>query len=197
MIKNTGDEMNALELATQAKKQNIIDMAVGFTAMMRLFQENSGDLIKKKLADLFEGLERISSEQDFGKMHSDFCQWFVKTIRLAKPEEPPSYGYAAKVLDLALKVYVYYCNMPSPAKAESLMPRLNGAIDTPILRHLFKKLEEIYGKSYSRHLWTIEMTDKETYDLLQKVIRQDIRDSFNNNMLPVQYDDIMGRRLTR
>ena len=77
------------------------------------------------------------------------------------------------------------------------MPRLNETIDTPMLRHLFKKLEEIYGKSYSRHLWTIEMIDKETYDLLQKVIRQDIRDSFNNNMLPVQYDDIMGRRLNR
>jgi len=187
--------MDALELAKQAKKQNIIDMVVGFTAMMRLFQERSADLIKEKLADLFEGLDRIGSEQDFSNMHRDFCQWFVKTIRLAKTEDPPSYGHAAKVLDLALKVYVYYCKMPSPAKAESLMPRLNGAIDTPILRHLFKKLEDIYGKSYSRHLWTIKMIDNETYDLLQKVIRQDIRDSFNNNILPVQYDDIMGRRL--
>ena len=69
-------------------------------------------------------------------MHRDFCQWFVKTIKLAKTEEPSSYGHAAKVLDLALKVYVYYCKMPSPEKAESLMPRLNGGIDTPILRHL-------------------------------------------------------------
>ena len=73
--------------------------------------------------------------------------WFVKTIRSAKTEEPPSYGYAAKVIDLALKVYIYYCKMPSPAKVESLIPRLNVAVDTPILRHLFKKLEDIYGKS--------------------------------------------------
>ena len=42
-----------------------------------------------ELADLFEGLDRISSDQDFSKMHRDFCQWFVKTIRLAKTEEPP------------------------------------------------------------------------------------------------------------
>jgi hypothetical protein len=28
-------------------------------------------------------------------------------------------------------------------------------------------------------------------------IRQDIRDSFDDNILPVQYDDIMGRRLDR
>ena len=173
-------------------------MAVGFTAMMPLFQERSADLIKEKLADLFEGLDRISSDQDFSKMHRDFCQWFVKTIRLAKTEEPSSYGHAAKVIDLALKVYVYYCKMPSPAKAESLMPRLNGAIDTPILRHLFKKLEDIYRKSYPPHyLWTIKMIDKEDYDLLQKVIRQDIKDSFDDNILPVQYDDIMGLRLDR
>jgi hypothetical protein len=198
MLKNTGDPMDALELAEKAKKQNIIDMAVGFTAMMPLFQERSADLIKEKLADLFEGLDRISSDQDFSKMHRDFCQWFVKTIRLAKTEEPSSYGHAAKVLDLALKVYIYYCKMPSPAKAESLMPRLNGAIDTPILRHLFKKLEDIYRESFPPHyLWTIRMIDKEDYDLLQKVIRQDIRDSFKDKLSPVQYDDIMGRRLDK
>jgi hypothetical protein len=198
MLKNTGDKMDVMEPAEKTKAQNIIAMAVGFTARMPLFQERSADLIKEKLADLFEGLDRIGSDQDFSKMHRDFCQWFVKTIRLAKTEEPSSYGHAAKVLDLALKVYVYYCNMPSPGKAESLMPRLNGAIDTPILRHLFKKLEDIYRESYPPHyLWTIKMIDKEDYDLLQKVIRQDIRDSFDNNILPVQYDDIVGRRLNR
>jgi hypothetical protein len=198
MPKNTGDQMmDNLELAEQEKKRNIIDMAVGFAGMMPLFQERSADLIKEKLTELFEGVERIGSDQDFSKMHRGFCQWFVKTIKLAKTEEPSSYGHAAKVLDLALKVYVYYCRMPSPAKAELLIPRLNGAIDTPLLRHLAKKLENIYGKSYSRLLWSIKMMDKEYYDLLQKVIRQDIRDSFHDDILPVQYDDIMWRRLSR
>jgi hypothetical protein len=190
--------MDALDLANQAKKKNIIDMALEVTAMTPLFQERSADLIKEKLADLFETLDRINSDHDFSKMHRDFCQWFVKTIRLATTEEPPSYGHAAKVLDLTLKVYVYYCNMPSATKAESLIPRLNGTIDTPILRLLFKKLEDIYGKSSPPHyLWTIKMIDKDNYDLLQKVIRQDIKDSFDDNILPVQYDDIMWRRLNR
>jgi hypothetical protein len=86
MLKNTRDQMDALELAEQAKKQNIIDMAVGFTVMMPLFQEASANLIKEKLTELFEGLVRISAEQEFNKMHRGFCQWFVKTIRLAKTE---------------------------------------------------------------------------------------------------------------
>ena len=190
--------MAALELAEQAKKQNIIDMAVAFTAMMPLFQEASANLIKEKLTELFEGLVRISAEQEFNKMHRGFCQWFINTIRLAKTEETPSYGHAAKVLDLALKVYVYYCNMPSPAKAEAITPWLNGTIDTHILSYLYRKLEDIKGKPYPPHYsWTIKVINKEDYDLLQKVIRQDIRDSFDGNISPVQYDDIMRRRLNR
>jgi hypothetical protein len=74
------------------KKQNSIDMAVGFTAMMPLFQKRSDDLIKEKLRELFEGLDRIRLDQDFSRIHRDFCQWFVKTIMLAKSGEPSSYG---------------------------------------------------------------------------------------------------------
>lgn len=184
--------MDALELAEKAKKQNIVTMAVGFTAMMPLFQERSTDLIRKKLTDFLEGLDCISTDQDFNKMHRDFCQWFVKTIMLANTPEHPSYCQAAGFLDLSLKVYVYYCKMPSPEKAESLMPMLNGAIDTPILRHLFKRVEVNYGKPYPpHHLWTIKMIDIEDYDFLQKVIRQEIRDSFKDELSPVQYDDII------
>lgn len=196
MRKNRDDQMNVLELAEQAKKRNIIDMAVGFAGMMPLFQERSGDLIKEKLRETFEGLERVGLDEEFKKMHRGFYQWFVKTIKLAKTEEPSSYGHAAKVLDLALKIYVYYCKMPSLAKAELLTPRLNGVIDTPILRHLFTRLEDIYGKPSPPHyLWTIKMINEEDYDLLQKALRQEIRDSFDDRISPVQYDDIMGQRL--
>jgi len=196
MFKNTGEQMDATELAKEAKQKNIIDMAIGFTAMIPLLQERAADLIKEKLTDLFEGLERVRTDQEFSKIHSDFCQWFVKNIRLAKSGEPSGYGHAAKVLDLALKVYVYYCRMPDQTRSESLMPRLNGTIDTPMLRHLFKKLEDIYRESYPPHyLWTIKMIEREDYYLLQKLIRQDIRDSFDSNILPVQYDDILGRHL--
>jgi len=189
--------MDALDLAKQAKKKNIIEMAIRYVPMMPLFRKGSADLINGKLTELLEELDRVSSEADFNKIHRELCRWFVKTIRLAKSEQPSSYGHAAKVLDLALKVYVYYCKMPDPAKADALIPMLNGAIDTQLLRYLCTKVEDIYGKSYSRQFGTIEMLGNEDYDLLQKVIRQDIRDSFDGDILPVQYDDIMWRRLNR
>jgi hypothetical protein len=173
--------------------------------MMRLFQEGSTGLIKKKLIESFESLDRVNSDEDFNRMHEGFCNWFIENIHLAKRKKPPlpksikppSYGHAAKILDVVLKVYVYYCRMPSIEKAETLIPWLNSAIDGAILRHLVRKLKDTYRKSYSPHSWTIKMINQKNYHLLQKVIRLDIKDSFNGYIWPVQYDDIMWRRLNR
>ena len=71
--------MDALELAENAKKQNIIDMAVGFTAMMPLFQERSADHIKENLKAKIK-LDRLLEK-------------LVSTIR-----EPPGRWWLDKVL---------------------------------------------------------------------------------------------------
>jgi len=89
MLKNTGDPMDAQELAEQAKKRNVIDMAVGFAGMMPLFQEGSADLIKEKPTELFEGLDRINSEEEFNKMHRGFCQWSLERSGWRRPRNLP------------------------------------------------------------------------------------------------------------
>ena len=59
----------------------------------------------------------------------------------------------------------------------------------------FRRLEDIYGRPSPPHyLWTIKMINEEDYDLLQKALRQGIRDSFDDRISLVQYDDIMGPR---
>ena len=185
------------ELALEAKKKNIIDMALGFTAMTRVFQKESAGLIKESLAETCTKLESINSKADFAALHDHICQWFTQTIKLAKSGASASYGHGAKVLDITLKVYVYYCRMPDQAKADYLSPFLNGAVDTPILRHLLNTVNTPYGRSLSPHQWNIKMVSKNIYDTLQKLIRTDIEHSFAGKIRPVQYDDIMWRRLNR
>jgi hypothetical protein len=185
------------ELALEAKKKNIIDMALGFAAMMRLFEKKSDDLIKDRLALVCGELEGVDSEHKFKEVHDSFCEWFTQTIKLAKTGETASYGHGAKVLDISLKVYVYYCRMPDQVKADYLAPFLNGAIDTPILRHLLGIVRIPEGKSLSSHLWNIAMINRDIYNTLQLLIRSDIADSFAGEIWLVQYDDIMWRRLNR
>jgi hypothetical protein len=139
-------------LALESKKKNIIDMAFGFTVMARVFEKESDDLIKGRLAQTFQELKGIDSEQKFQELHHGFCEWFAQTIKLAKGGGSAAYGHGAKVLDISLKVYVYYCGLPDQAKADYLTPLLNGAIDTPILRHLVSTIKTPDGQSLSPHL---------------------------------------------
>jgi hypothetical protein len=183
--------MDEKELAVQAKKKNVVDMAVGFTKMPRLFAKGDTALIKEHLVELLDGLDKTGSYGDLMKMHDDFYRWCLEKITPAKGAKRPSYGQMAKVFDVVLKVYVYYCKLPNPTKAEQLIPMLNTGIDTEIYKHLLK----IVGQSTSRA--NLKRIDKELYHKLQELIRVDILKSFNNNIFPVQYDDIMWRRLNR
>lgn len=189
------------ELAAAVKRSNILDMALTFTAMMRLFGKGSKNRIAEELHALTSRLSEVNSANDFEERHKAFCEWFCREISTAakslkkkrrKPSRPASFGHAAKVLDIVLKVYVFYCSEPSPEVASRVRPFLHGAIDNPIMNHLKAKYKDI-----QIHAATIEQINEEIYRSLQRLIAREIRDSFQDNLLPVQYDDVMWQRLNR
>jgi hypothetical protein len=189
------------EFAMTKKHENIIDMALTFTAMMRLFEKDSKPRIAKKLSEIFGNLDTITSQKQYKSTHHEFCLWFARSIQTAektfkngrtKPKQLASYGQAAKVIDISIKVFVYYCEQPNPITAGNLIPFLNGAIDNPILAYLKTKYPNIKITSS-----TIEQIDEGAYGDLQKLIALDVLKSFNNEVYPVQYDDILWNMLNR
>lgn len=188
-------------IAEEIKKKSVIDMALTFTAMIRLFEKGSKSKISKKLYDQFQKINEIKTSDDYYAFHDRFCEWFTNNIKTAQRERDNKiikesryslYGHAAKLLDVTLKVYVYYCGLPDKNTAEFLVPFLNTAIDNPILQHLKKSFpnETIYSN-------TVEQIDINTYKKLQRLIKTDIAEKFNNDIVPTQYDDIMWYRLNR
>ena len=82
----------------------------------------------------------------------------------------------------------------SEARQERLpiTPMLHGAVDTPIMSHLASRFPNAGVTSR-----TIEQVDRDGYQRLQSLVAQDIEGNFQSEILPVQYDDIMWRRLNR
>jgi hypothetical protein len=194
--------------AKQDKTKSIIDMAFGFSAMTRVFEKGSD---RKIIGELDCSLPKIASskyEQDFQKQHDCFCRWFkdeIKTAerkskndeRVIKPSGPASYGQGAKVLDVALKVFVYYCHLPDLETADRTMKWLYAAIDTKMMKHL-KNMKDPEASIITAT--SIEDVDDEMiYTALQSLVRKDIenRDKSPNKIYPVQWDDIMWRELNR
>jgi hypothetical protein len=191
----------SLEAAETAKTKNIIEMAFDFTAMMWLFAKGSPAKIHRKLETAFAGLGSIREQKDYDLVHADFCGWFTQNIDRAQKKKQresgaairkSSYGQAAKVIDIAAKVYVYYCALPSRESAQVLIPLLHGALDNQIVKHLIQKFPETRIKSKQ-----LEDIDRPKYEQLQSLVGREIREDFNSGILPVQYDDILFRRLNR
>ncbi|MDD5083173.1 MAG: hypothetical protein PHU08_07375 [Dehalococcoidales bacterium] len=190
--------------AEQAKIQNVIDMAFGFSAMTRVFEKQSTEKIINKLNEVLSQIAYLKNKREFTDFHDDFCRWFEQNIKTAKREKkngrinssgPASYGQGAKVLDVALKVYVYYCHLPDPETAERTTRWLNAAIDTKMMGYLKK-----YPEAVSIKATAIADVDEKTYAVLQKLVRKDIQDNkhkFLSGTLLVQWDDIMWRYLNK
>ena len=193
--------MNEENEASSIKNKNVIDMAITFSAMNRVFTAGSKQKIAGKLEDSFALLANCDGKKDFEKIHSEFCEWFVKNISTSKKvlkdseiktSRAASYGQAAKVFDVALKVYVYYCNLPDFESATNLLPMLHAAVDTLMMR----KLKEDYPNEKIK-AQTIKGVSKSEYIALQKLVGKNIEEKFNNEIEPVHYDDIVWYWLNR
>lgn len=193
--------MNPNHEADSIKAKNVVDMAVTFTAMIRVFEKGSKQKIVERLEQSFDKLVGVSSDKEFEAVHSEFCEWFVKNIATAsktlknkkeKKSQSASYGHAAKVFDIAVKVYVYYCHLPNCKTAVALLPLLHGAVDTPIMKNLKSRYPTSGVKSE-----TIESVGKSEYAVLQGLVAKHIQEEFKSEIFPAQYDDIMWHRLNR
>ncbi len=194
--------MNNCE-AKEVKTKNIVDMAIGFTAMTRVFEKHSSSKLRDELKSVLPKICCVTSEDDFRSHHHNFCRWFAQNIKTAerkkngfiiKSSNPASYGQGAKVLNVVLKVFVHYCNLPSPEAAEKIKKWLNAAVDTKMMKHL-KDMPNTEASSIAAT--SIEQVSENTYTILQKLVWSDINKTFAGLILPVEWDDIMWRRLNR
>ena len=71
-------------IAEEIQKKSVIDMALTFTAMIRLFEKGSKSKISKKLYDEFQTINEIKKSDDFYAFHDRFCKWFTNNIKIAQ-----------------------------------------------------------------------------------------------------------------
>ena len=178
-------------------------MAMGYSAMTRVFKKHSSSGIREELWNVAQRLKDVNSKENFDRLHCSFCQWFIKSVetsgrlkegRIVKTSEPASYGHGAKVIDVVLKVLVDYCHFPDRETAHKLRPWLNSAIDTKMMKYL-KGLS--CNESSNISATTVEQVNEDTYHTLQDLVHRDIEDTFDDSIMAVDWDDIMWRRLNR
>ena len=77
------------EETQRTKIKNIVDMAVSFSAMGRIFEEGATRTIQKKLYTGIKDFLNVKNSNELQKKHHKFCEWFVSSIKTALPELQP------------------------------------------------------------------------------------------------------------
>ncbi|MBM4445029.1 MAG: hypothetical protein FJ020_06980 [Chloroflexi bacterium] len=174
---------------------NIVEMALQFSAMLRLFEKGSKLSFREAVIDQVAAISRLESESDFAQLHHAFCNWGVDNILLAERNRKgqvtkrgmkASYGQIAKVLDVALNVMVNDCHLPNCEKAQQISGWLNAAVDTKMMAMLRK----CYPQDLKPWPRTIEDVDRDAYVAIQRTVRRFIEDKHRGAITPVQFDDI-------
>lgn len=184
------------------KLRNIVDMALSFSAMMRLFEEGSKEKIQIEILERLPRFFEAGSETEFRSAHNDFCEWGIENIirtdrekdgELVKEKGQPSYGQMAKTLDVVLHVVIHYTHQPDCEPAQTLSKWLNPAMDTKMMTFLAGCYPDVL-KPWPK---TIEQVGKAEYKAIQHTVRQFVKEEHKDKVLPVDFDDIYWEALNR
>jgi len=185
-----------------AKLRNIVDMALSFSAMMRLFEEGSKETIHNQVTELLPALFAAKSEDEFNIIHTGFCQWGIREITRAekkkdgeviKEKGPASYGQMGKTLDVVLHVVIYYAHYPDCETSKILSKWLNAAMDTKMMAFL----AGCYPDALCKWPKSIEQVWEKEYRAIQDHVRLFIQEEHKGGILPVQFDDVYWEVLNR
>lgn len=175
----TAEEIRKIRLS------NIIDLGLTASGMIRLFKKESKAKLHERMLSAAKQVFKATSEEEFRRIHSEFCEWGSRAIFLAKDNQPASYGQIAKTLNVALKVAIYYCHLPEYEKSKRLLQWLDAAVDNKMM----SDLKQPYH--------SIQEVKRGDYFKIQDMIRKFIREKHRNSITPVQFEDYLWRKLNR
>jgi len=173
--------------------ENILDVGLTASAMIRLFKKDSKEMLREKIGDYVRKIFEAKSKEEFDTIHSEFCDWGIKTIPLAKKVIFASYGQIAKTFNVVLKVAIYYSHLPSYEKSKQLLEWLHAAVDTKMMEHL----KQYRSKDAQEWPTTIEKVDEKKYCEIQRTVGKAIEVEYHGSITLVEFDDIKWRKLNR
>lgn len=200
---NLGKNYGTVNDADRARLHNIVDMGLSFSAMIRLFNKGTKRILRDQIINKVHEVFTVESQEQFDEIHANFCSWGIRKIQLAekkkdgriiKKSEVPSYGQIAKTFDVVLKVVVYYCHFPDCERANIISKWLHAAVDTKMMVFL----KEYYHADIIQWPTTIKQVNNYSdYAAIQRVVHKFIKEKLDENITPVQFDDVYWEAFNR
>jgi len=120
-------------------------------------------------------LQRIRDREDFDNFHNEWINNFMRNIRRNNGQKC-SYGQAQKAINVFLKVFVYWSQLPDRSIANRITPFLHVPLDRILMRFVKKEFPDEFKKKirpsyHNRFDYSLTLIEEEIYRAWQKWFR--------------------------
>ena len=115
----------------------------------RIFSKEANKEIKKRIFSIIESLSDTETQENFDRIHKDILDDIVVNIKNFRKNNPLgiiTYGQAQKGINVFLKVYVDWANLPSTEIAKNVRAFLHCPLDSFVMKTIKKSEAELYRK---------------------------------------------------
>lgn len=130
----------------------------------RVLEKGGVDKFIKIMTESISRLENISNQTDFDAFHDSVVEIIKDTLKTNR-NAPISYGQAQKPLNVFLKVFIDWANLPSRESALKLKSLLHVPLDSILMT----SIKENFPNEYTNHVVT-------SYDLIRNKLKASFRE---------------------
>ena len=149
------------------------------TMAMMAYNPSIGRVLKKGGVDQFinlawqmaQNLDSIQNRHEFDAWHDKFAQRLRDEIDITSKGKRVSYGQAQKPINVFLKLYVDWANLPNLKVATRLRPFLHVPLDSRVMKYARVHFPKYYRNCGLRRS-SLATIDKEQYYRWQECFRK-------------------------
>lgn len=141
----------------------------------RVMRKDSVKIFQKMAVEKLKELQKIKSAEDFDVFHNKWVKNFKDKIR-TNNNRRCSHGQAQKAINVFLKVFVDWANLPDKETVKIILPFLHVPLDKTLMQNI--KNNPVFCKDYIQTLqkytssFSLSKIDKETYYKWQTFFRK-------------------------
>jgi hypothetical protein len=149
--------------------KNLEEKAIVYTMAMESYNPSIGRVLRKGGVDDFvkiawrmvQELPDINEREEFDEFHDKYVREVQSRIQKTARSKPVSYGQAQKAINVFLKNYIDWGNLPNKTVADRLRPYLHVPLDSRVMR----SVKEDFPKHFKKYrlrvvgLWELEKED--------------------------------------
>lgn len=145
-----------IEDLKKREKQSIIEVMAFMSynpSIGRVLEEGGVKAFQQMAKQKVSLLENINTRIDFDAFHKSWVLEFIDEIK-TNSSEKCSYGQAQKAINVFLKLYVDWANLPNENIAKRILPFLHVPLDSILMKTVSKNYIDFY-KNKIKPLQTI------------------------------------------